>query len=97
MEIINNKLTSGVDLTSVLQQVDLFPEGYESMVSVGSKGGEFDRVFHETAQFYRRELESSTDFWIRAIEPLIFLIVASFVAFVVFSILIPLIGFNYGN
>jgi type II secretory pathway component PulF len=95
LERMHQSLSGGAGLLTVLKDTTLFPVGFSSMISLGERGADLDDIFLETANFYRRELESGIDFWVKTIEPVIFLVVAFFVALIVFSILVPLLGFSF--
>ncbi|MFC1667885.1 type II secretion system F family protein [Chlamydiota bacterium] len=92
---MEERLSSGNRLQDVLSQCCLFPPGFVSMISIGESRGDLGKVFSEVSQLYRNELETKMEFWVKIIEPLIFVVIAFFVAILVFSVLLPLFNFSF--
>ncbi len=98
-EIANNKyleaklrdvrraVIDGANLSSALAQEDLFPELFTDMMAVGEQTGHFARTMQTIADVYERELDRTVNIISALIPPIIIVLIAVVVGFVVYSIL----------
>src|SRR5699024_3205793 len=63
---INDRLTKeidsisqGINLSTAIMNVGIFPPMVEAMVSVGEESGSLDQMLYKTAEFYDTEVEDS--------------------------------------
>ena len=75
------------DFVHRLGQPELFPELFTDMMAVGEQTGHFAQTMQTIADVYERELDRSVKIISALIPPVIIILIAILVGFVVFSIL----------
>ncbi len=80
----------GVPLSAALSRQSLFPTALTQMIAVGEQTGTMDNVFETMNKYYREQADTALKNITALIEPLILLIVAVAVAFVVISVIMPI-------
>ncbi|WP_340690554.1 type II secretion system F family protein [Hydrogenobacter thermophilus] len=93
---IEEELAKGKSLSEVLTRTDLFPPLFVNLISTGEKSGELERMLSLIEELYDREAMRTISFWIRFAEPLSMLIIGIIVAFVVFSVILPITELSAG-
>jgi len=68
---INEDLANGFSLTAAFQNADCFPGMVLTMLKVGEKSGDLERVFKDLAAYYSRQAEFTLNLKNAAIYPLI--------------------------
>lgn len=84
------KISRGVSLGNALEQEGVFPYMIINMVRVGEKTGNLDSILKELANFYEEEVDNSLKNLISVLEPFLLLIMGLIVAFVAFSVIMPM-------
>lgn len=90
---INESMESirkGMGVAEPLSELDIFPPMLISMIKVGEETGSMDAMLSKTADFYDNEVESAVTQMTALIEPLIIVILAIVVGFIVLSIVLPM-------
>lgn len=64
------------------------------MVAVGERGGNIDEMLLKTADAYDKELENAIERNLKLLEPIIIILMAGVVGFIVASILLPIFELN---
>ena len=77
----------GATLSAALSNQKLFPELFTDMMAVGEQTGHFAQTMQTIADVYERELDRSVKIISALIPPVIIILIAILVGFVVFSIL----------
>ncbi len=80
----------GVPLSAALSRQSLFPAALTQMIAVGEQTGTIDNVFETMNKYYREQTDAALKNVTALIEPLILLIVAVAVGFVVISVILPI-------
>lgn len=80
----------GVPLSTPMQRAGHFPKLIGQMVSVGEQTGKLDQVLSKVAEYYENETSNTIKSLSSLIEPVILLVVGAGVAFLIFSILMPI-------
>ncbi|WEG11460.1 type II secretion system F family protein [Pullulanibacillus sp. KACC 23026] len=90
--IINAKdsLEKGRSLAEPLKESWVFPPLVHHMIAVGEQTGALDYMLEKVADFYEAEVETMTDRLKSLIEPVMIIILAAVVGFIVLSIVIPM-------
>ena len=83
-------LEKGSSLTEPLQKSWLFPPLVTSMTSIGESTGSLDYMLEKIADFYEAEVDRAVDTLKSLIEPIMILILAVVVGFIVAAILLPM-------
>ncbi|MEO5754837.1 MAG: type II secretion system F family protein [Chthoniobacterales bacterium] len=84
---VRRAVIDGANLSNALAKEQLFPELFTDMMAVGEQTGHFSRTMQTIADVYERELERTVDVISALIPPVIIVLIAVVVGFVVFSIL----------
>ncbi len=84
---VRRAVIDGANLSVALAQQELFPELFTDMMAVGEQTGHFAQTMGAIADVYERELDRTVKIISALIPPVIIVIIAIVVGFVVFSIL----------
>jgi general secretion pathway protein F len=84
----------GRELGDVLSQNDSFPYLAVQMIKVGEQSGNLESMLKKTAQVYDDEIESTIVGMTSLLEPVIILVMAVVVGFIVLSICLPIFEMN---
>ncbi|NMH69879.1 type II secretion system F family protein [Bacillus sp. RO3] len=83
-------LEKGTSLTEPMKRHWAFPPLVTQMIAIGEETGSLDSMLAKVADFYEKEVESSTDRLKSLIEPIMIVILAGLVGTIVTSILVPM-------
>jgi type II secretory pathway component PulF len=84
---VRRAVIDGANLSVALSQQQLFPELFTDMMAVGEQTGHFAETMQTIADVYERELDRSVQIISALIPPVIIVVIALVVGFVVYSIL----------
>ena len=84
---VRRAVMDGATLSTALSTQKLFPELFTDMMAVGEQTGHFAQTMQTIADVYERELDRSVKIISALIPPVIIILIAILVGFVVFSIL----------
>ena len=84
-------IEEGQSLAGSLSKSPWFPSMAIQMMSVGEQSGELEAMLHKIADTQEREVESQIIALTSMLEPIMILVMAVMVAFIVFSILLPIL------
>ncbi|AJI96280.1 type II secretion system (T2SS), F family protein [Yersinia ruckeri] len=94
VECATELVSEGRSLSFALAQVDIFSPLTRHMISAGEKSGELNAMLEKTAEIQEEEFIQLISVVINIIEPAVIVIMASFVFFIVLSILQPILLLN---
>ena len=89
---VRRAVIDGATLSTALSAQDLFPELFTDMMAVGEQTGHFAQTMQTIADVYERELDRTVQTISALIPPVIILLIALVVGFVVYSILSAVFG-----
>jgi len=93
-----DSLEVGQSMTGPMRKHWAFPPLVTQMISIGEETGSLDAMLGKVADFYEKEVETSTDQLKSLIEPIMIVILASVVGTIVTSIMVPMFDiFNHVN
>ena len=92
MVAVREAVVDGATLSVALGHEGIFPELFTDMMSVGEQTGKFGDTMQMIAQVYERELDKQVKIISALIPPMIMLVIATIVGFVVFGILAAVFG-----
>jgi len=84
---VRRAVIDGANLSVALSQQNLFPELFTDMMAVGEQTGHFAETMQTIADVYERELDRTVKVISTLIPPVIIVVIAVIVGFVVYSIL----------
>jgi len=91
VEVARQGVTEGESLAETLKATRHFPPTVIHMVAVGERAGALESMLVRVADAYDREVELELDRFTAVLGPLLLLVMAGGVAFMVFAILEPLL------
>ena len=90
MEVVTEDIKKGIVLSSLLKTVGVFPPMVISMVNIGEESGALEEMLEKTAEYYDEELDAAIGKMISMIEPLMIVVMAVIIGFIVISMLLPM-------
>ena len=85
-------LTSSQGLYDLLMETEIYPPLLQNTLTIAYKTGKTDEVMEHVSKKTREDSENSLMALLNRIEPILILTLSGFVALVLFSLIIPLIG-----
>ncbi len=77
-------------VTEYLKQTSIFPPVALYLINTGEQSGTLDQMLLTVAKNYEDELEDQIDVFTKALDPLLIIIMALVVGFVIFAIVLPM-------
>ncbi len=94
---VTAKVQTGVPLSDALKDYpEFFPGIMIAMIKIGEESGEMGPILDVMAKFYRREVEGAVDMLVSMIEPLMIVMLAVGVGFLLAAVLIPIYNISAG-
>ncbi len=84
------EMRRGMDLAGPIKKIGLFPPMVDSMIRIGEESGTLDEILDKTANFYDDEVEVALQRLVALIEPLMIVIMAGIIGFIVISMAMPM-------
>lgn len=92
LDEVTSEIKKGRGLTQPLTSMKYFPPMVISMVRIGEESGDLDFALGKCADFYDEEVDTSVQQLTAFIEPLIIIVLAVIVGFIVLSVLYPMLS-----
>jgi type IV pilus assembly protein PilC len=89
---VREEIRRGTSLSAALKKINIFPLMLLSMITIGEESGTLDEVLHKTAVFYDEESDGAISRMVSMLEPLMIVVMAGVVGFIVISIVMPMFG-----
>lgn len=90
IEDAKRAVTEGESLAQTLKKSGQFPATMIHMVAVGEKAGQLEQMLARVAETYESEVDTKLSRFTALLEPLMLVVMGGAVAFIVFSILQPI-------
>ena len=84
------QVRKGVPLSRSVMDIGVFPPMVDSMVKIGEESGSLDEVLLKTADFYDEEVEQSLTKLTSLLEPLMIVVMAVLIGFIVIAMYLPM-------
>ncbi len=94
LENLHKGLKGGKGISNPLQKAGIFPPMAIHMITVGEETGSLDQMLEKVSQTYEKEVELAVKGLISLIEPLMILIMAMVIGFIVIAILMAVFSIN---
>jgi len=89
---IREDIRKGTQLSTAVKKVAVFPLMLLSMITIGEESGTLDDVLNKTAVFYDEESDAAISKMVAMLEPLMIIVMAVIIGFIVVSIMLPMMG-----
>jgi len=89
---VREDIRKGVTLSQAVSRVPEFPPMIHSMISIGEESGTLDSVLESSARYFDDEVENAIQRMVTFIEPALLIFMAAIVAFVIISIMLPMVA-----
>lgn len=90
LQIVARNVERGAPISQTMVKFEQIPSTVTEMMAAGEKTGKLEQVLSKLADFYETQTDQSVKNLASLIEPVIFVIVGLGVAFIVFSIIVPI-------
>ena len=88
---VREKILEGADIATPIKSSGVFPPLLGYMIAVGEQSGELDSMMNQIGETYQEEVEIATQKFTSLIEPVLILILAVMVGFIILAILWPVL------
>lgn len=88
---VREKILEGADIATPIKNSGVFPPLVGYMIAVGEQSGELDAMMDQVGEAYQEEVEIATQKFTSLIEPILIVVLAVLVGFIVLSILWPVL------
>ena len=90
IQTVTEDIKKGIVLSSLLKKVGVFPPMVISMVNIGEESGALEEMLSKTADYYDEELDVAISRMIGILEPLMIVVMALIVGFIVVAMIMPM-------
>lgn len=90
VDVITENVTQGAGVSRALKGSKVFPPTVVNMINVGEETGRLDAVLTKVADSYEKEVDRAVKTLTSLLEPIIILVMALVVGFIVISIMLPI-------
>ena len=87
---IQSEVSSGTNLTTAMQNVNLFPNMVTQMVSIGEESGALDSMLSKVADFFEAEVDDAVEAMSSLMEPMIMVILGTLIGGMVVAMYLPI-------
>jgi len=87
---IQSEVSTGTNLTTAMQNVDLFPNMVVQMVSIGEESGALDSMLSKVADFFEQEVDDAVDAMASLMEPIIMVVLGTLIGGMVVAMYLPI-------
>ncbi len=88
---VRGRILEGADIATPLKKSGVFPPVVGYMVAVGEQTGQLDEMLERIAEAYEEEIESTTTRALAVLEPVMIVLLAFVVGFIVISVMLPIL------
>jgi type IV pilus assembly protein PilC len=92
LESSKEDIKKGGSLGEALGARKLFPIMLTQMIKIGEESGTLDVILEKTAEYYDNEVDTVTAQLTAILEPLIIIVLAAVVGFIILSVIMPMFG-----
>ena len=89
---VKEDIRKGVSLSQAVSRIQEFPPMVHSMISIGEESGTLDSVLESTARYFDDEVENAIQRMVTFIEPVLLIVMALIVGFVIISVMLPMMA-----
>ena len=90
LDSTSDELKKGLGIGETLTARGIFPPMLTQMIKIGEETGTLDSILEKTAAFYDEEVNTATSQLTALIEPVIIVLLAVIVGFIILSVILPM-------
>lgn len=88
---VHDRIIEGGDISSILRNSEVFPPLVGYMITIGEESGRLEEMLGIISEYYDEEIEFATARFTSVLEPLLIIVLAALVGFVVLSVVLPIL------
>lgn len=89
-QVIQSEVSTGSNLTSSMQNTNLFPNMVLQMVAIGEESGALDGMLSKVADFYEQEVDDAVESLSSLMEPIIMVVLGTLIGGMVVAMYLPI-------
>ena len=89
-----NDVVEGKDFIVSLKNEEIFPDIFIQLISSGYRSGNLAKMFNKVSHFMKSEIENKRAIFLSLLEPVVIILMGSFIMLIVLAILIPIMQMN---
>jgi type IV pilus assembly protein PilC len=93
---VKEDIKGGSSLSGPLESLGIFPVMVTQMINVGEEAGSLDSIMEKVADFYDEEVDTSISKLVATLEPLMMMLLAVIVGFIVVAMIMPIFSMYQG-
>jgi type IV pilus assembly protein PilC len=90
IQLVAKRVEKGIDIGDAMEASPLFPPMIVEMVKIGSQTGKLDESLLKASEYFEREVEETVKVMTTLLEPVIMIILALGVGFLIIAIITPI-------
>lgn len=90
LSICKEDIRKGIPLSQSLRRSNALPPMVYSMVGIGEESGSIEKMLEKCAEYYDDEVDNSITKLVSMIEPLLIIVMAAVIGFIVLAMLLPI-------
>lgn len=87
---VHDRIVEGADISTPLRESGIFPPVVSYMIAVGERSGQLEDILNTLSGAYEEEVEVSTQKLLSVLEPVMIVLMALVVGYIVVSIVLPI-------
>lgn len=87
---IQSEVSTGTNLTTAMQNVNLFPNMVLQMVAIGEESGALDGMLSKVADFFEQEVDDAVESLSSLMEPMIMVVLGTLIGGMVVAMYLPI-------
>lgn len=91
LDMVRTKIAEGADIATPLKSSKVFPPVVGYMIAVGEESGHLEQLLKKVAESYDEEVELAAQKLTSLLEPIMIVVMALVVGFIVLSVLLPIL------
>lgn len=96
LKAAKEEVMKGVPLSEPIENSRLFPPMVAHMIKIGEETGEIEEMMNRLADYYEEEVEMATQTAMAALEPMIIIVMAVCVIFLIAAVMAPMMSMYAG-
>ncbi len=91
LAVMEQAIGAGSDIAPALAHSRIFPALVRQLIAVGQESGELTEVLNQLRSGYETEVRLAVDKFTAALEPLLIIVMATVIGFIVFATILPIL------